>query len=140
MRDLNQVVLIGRTGKDPDIKTLSGDKKVANFNIANSERYKDKDGNRQEKTSWINLVCWQKGLVGVIEQYVKKGMRLSIVGKISNRSWEDSEGNTKYITEVVVNELTILDSNKNASTDANSTGEATHAPATSLGDDDDLPF
>ncbi len=111
---VNKVILIGNVGKDPEIRTFGNGGKVANFSIATSENWKDKQGQRQEKTEWHNIAVFNDGLVGVIERYVKKGSKLYIEGKLQTRKWQDRDGNDKYTTEVVLQgyggTLTMLDS------------------------------
>lgn len=111
---VNKVILIGNVGKDPEIRTFGNGGKVANFSIATSENWKDKQGQRQEKTEWHNIAVFNDGLVGVIERYVKKGSKLYIEGKLQTRKWTDRDGNDKYTTEVVLQgyggTLTMLDS------------------------------
>lgn len=112
---VNKVILIGNVGKDPEIRTFGNGGKVANFSIATSESWKDKNsGERKEKTDWHNIAVFNDGLVGVIERYVKKGSKLYIEGKLQTRKWQDRDGNDKYTTEVVLQgyggTLTMLDS------------------------------
>lgn len=104
---VNKAILVGNVGNDPEIRHLEGGTAVANFSIATSESYKDKNGERITKTEWHNIVAW-KGLAEIVEKYVKKGQQLYIEGKICSRSWEDKEGNKKYTTEIVVNVLQML--------------------------------
>ena len=98
----NSVRLIGHLGEDPKVKKFEGGKTVANFNIATNEIYHDANGNRQSETTWHKLVAWGKQ-AEVIEKYAGKGTELAIEGKLTNRSWEDKNGEKQYITEVVVN-------------------------------------
>ncbi|MGB0770385.1 MAG: single-stranded DNA-binding protein [Flavobacteriaceae bacterium] len=103
----NKVQLIGNLGNDPEIITLESGKKLAKFSLATNENYKDKDGQKQTKTDWHNVVAWNK-TVDIIEQYVSKGKEIAIEGKLSTRSYEDKEGQKRYTTEVIVNELLLL--------------------------------
>jgi len=103
----NKVQLIGNLGNDPEIITLESGKKLAKFSLATNENYKDKDGQKQTKTDWHNVVAWNK-TVDIIEQYVSKGKEIAIEGKLSNRSYEDKEGQKRYTTEVIINELLLL--------------------------------
>jgi single-strand DNA-binding protein len=112
---VNKVILIGNLGKDPEIRTFGNGGKVANFSIATSESWRDKQsGEKREKTEWHNIAVFGEGLVGVIERYVKKGSKLYIEGKLQTRKWQDRDGNDKYTTEVVLQgpgtTLTMLDS------------------------------
>lgn len=110
---LNKVMLIGNLGADPEIRSFQNGGKVANLRIATSERYKDRDGNQQEKTEWHSVAVFSEGLVNVIERYVKKGSKLYIEGQLQTRKWQDQSGNDRYSTEVVLRgfngTLTMLD-------------------------------
>ena len=103
----NKVQLIGNLGNDPEIITLDGGKKLAKFSLATNEYYKDADGQKQTKTDWHNLVAWNK-TAEIIENYVTKGKEIAIEGKLTNRSWDDKEGNKRYTTEVVVSEVLMF--------------------------------
>lgn len=103
---LNKVEIIGNLGKDPEVKTFEGGNQVATFSVATSEKWKNKDGELEQETTWHNVVFWGK-LAGVIEKYVHKGDRLYISGKIKTRSWE-KDGETKYITEIIGREMIML--------------------------------
>lgn len=108
---INKVILIGNLGKDPEIRHLESGVSVANFSIATSEVYKDrKTGERVSQTEWHNIVLW-RGLAEVSEKYLKKGDKVYIEGKLKTRSWQDQEGNNRYITEVVGDNLTMLGKN-----------------------------
>jgi single-strand DNA-binding protein len=110
---LNKVMLIGNLGADPEIRSFQNGGKVANLRLATSERYKDRDGNQQEKTEWHSVAVFSEGLVNVIERYVKKGSKLYIEGQLQTRKWQDQQGNDRYSTEVVLRgfngTLTMLD-------------------------------
>jgi single-strand DNA-binding protein len=103
---INKVILIGRLGKDPEVRQITSGDKVANFSIATTENYKDKEGNKVENTEWVNIVLW-KGLAGVAESYLKKGSLVYIEGKLTTRSWE-KDGTKHYTTEVVGNNMQML--------------------------------
>ena len=103
----NKVQLIGNLGNDPEIITLESGKKLAKFSLATNENYKDKDGQKQTKTDWHNVVAWNK-TVDIIEKYVSKGKEIAIEGKLSTRRYEDKEGQKRYTTEVIINELLLL--------------------------------
>ena len=103
----NKVQLIGNLGNDPEIITLESGKKLAKFSLATNEYYKDADGQKQTKTEWHNLIAWNK-TAEIIEKYVTKGKEIAIEGKLTNRSYETKEGDKRYITEIVVNELLML--------------------------------
>ena len=103
----NKVQLIGNLGNDPEIITLESGKKLAKFSLATNEYYKDADGQKQTKTDWHNLVAWNK-TAEIIENYVTKGKEIAVEGKLTSRSYETKEGEKRYITEVVVNEVLML--------------------------------
>jgi len=105
---VNKVILIGNLGKDPEVRHLENGAVVANFSIATSESYTDRNtGQKIENTDWHNIVVW-RGLAEVVEKYVKKGHKVYIEGKLRTRSWQDKDGNTRYTTEVVADEMTML--------------------------------
>lgn len=103
----NKVQLIGRLGQDPEIVTFNDGNKMAKFSLATDDSYKDKNGNKIERAYWHNIVV-KNGLVKVVEEYVTKGQEIAIEGKLTNRVWEDKDGNKRYVTEVVCNELLML--------------------------------
>lgn len=105
---VNKVILIGNLGKDPEVRHLENGATVANFSIATSEVYTDKNtGQKVENTDWHDVVVW-RGLAEVVEKYVRKGYKVYVEGKLKKRSWQDKEGNTRYTTEIVADELSIL--------------------------------
>lgn len=107
MRSLrNSVQLIGRLGKDPEVKTFSGKKKAA-FTMATTDYYKNTKGEKVEDTQWHNLVIWGK-LAEIAEQYLKKGIEVAIEGKLVHRAYETDKGEKKFITEINVNDLVLL--------------------------------
>jgi single-strand DNA-binding protein len=112
MIGVNKVILIGNLGKDPEIITFDTVKKAV-FPLATTEFYKNKDGQKIEQTDWHNVVCW-RGLAEIAEKILKKGTQLYVEGKLRTRSWEDKDGNKRYITEVLAENFTVL-ANKNYS-------------------------
>ena len=118
---VNKVILLGRLGKDPEIRSMQSGKKVANFGIATSKRWKDRETQEQkESTTWHNIVVFNEGLVGIIEQYVKKGSQIYIEGELQTRKWQDKDGNDRLTTEVVLqpynSNLTLLGGRNNSQT------------------------
>jgi single-strand DNA-binding protein len=103
----NKVQLIGRLGQDPEIISFADGNKMAKFSLATDESYKDKSGNKVERTEWHNIVV-KGGLVKVVETYVTKGKEIAIEGRLSSRSYDDKDGNKRYITEITCNELLML--------------------------------
>lgn len=103
----NKVQLIGNLGNNPEIKTLDGGKKMAKFSIATNESYRSAKGEKINETQWHNLVAWGK-VAEIVEKYLIKGSEIAIEGKLTNRSYNDKDGNKKYFTEIQVNELLML--------------------------------
>ena len=106
---LNKVMLIGRLGRDPEIRYTQSGNAVASFSIATSEYWRDKQGQRQEKTEWHDIVAWDR-LADQAQSYLKKGSMVYIEGKLQTRSWDDQQGQKKYRTEIVANQVRFLDS------------------------------
>ncbi len=104
---VNKVILVGNVGKDPEIRYLEGGTAVCSFSMATSETYRNRDGERVTNTEWHNVVLW-RGLAEVAERYVKKGSQLFIEGKIRTRSWDDKDGNKRYTTEIIADNMVML--------------------------------
>ena len=148
---INKVILIGNLGKDPEVRYLEGGVAVAKFPIATSETYKDRTtGERKTQTEWHNIVLW-RGLAEVSEKYLKKGNQVYIEGKLRTRSWEDNNNQTRYTTEVVADNMTMLggrasegeESRDPANTRqpaAKPAAEDVFSPSTAEDAADDLPF
>ena len=116
---VNKVILLGRLGKDPEIRSMQSGKRVANFGLATSKRWKDRETQEQkESTTWHNVVVFNEGLVGIIEQYVKKGSQIYIEGELQTRKWQDKDGNDRVTTEVILqpynSNLTLLGGKNNS--------------------------
>jgi len=107
MAGVNKVILIGHLGADPEVRSLESGVKVATFNLATSETYKDKSGERKTNTEWHRIVVW-RGLAEVAGNYLKKGSQVYIEGRLRTRSYEDQDGKTRYVTEIEARELTML--------------------------------
>ena len=142
---LNKVLLIGRLGADPEIKQMVNGKNVARLSIATSQSWKDKStGERKEKTEWHRVVIFNEGLIGVVQQYLKKGANVYIEGQLSTRKWKDeSTGQDKYSTEIVLqgynSSLTMLDSrNKNDNSNLVTENKSTLPDDSSKQKNDDL--
>ena len=104
----NSVRLIGHLGDSPKMRKLDSEKSVANFSIATNENYRDHDGNKKSETTWHKLVAWGKQ-AEVAEKYLKKGTEVAIEGKLTSRSYEDKNGETHFVSEIMVNEILVLD-------------------------------
>ena len=115
---VNKVILIGNLGKDPEVRRFDNGAVVASFSIATSESYVDKQsGEKKEITDWHDIVLW-RGLAEVAEKYLHKGTKIYVEGKLKKKSWQDKEGNTRYNTEVVGDEMTILSRQENKENNA----------------------
>lgn len=107
-KSVNKVILIGNLGKDPEVKYTPSGTAVAKFSLATNERYKDKSGEWQDRTEWHNIVAWQR-LAEIVGEYVKKGNKLYIEGRLQTSSWDDKEsGQKKYKTEIIAHDLVLL--------------------------------
>ena len=154
---VNKVILVGNLGKDPEVTSLESGVKVASFSIATSESYKDKNsGEKITKTEWHNITLW-RGLAEVAEKYLNKGSQVYIEGKLQTRSYEDKEGVTRYRTDIVGSNMTMLGSNKGSGSDGSAPADSAEskvedyakkesapntssAPVLNADEDDDLPF
>lgn len=152
MAGVNKVILVGNLGKDPEVRHLDNGRAVANFSVATSETYKNRQGERVTTTEWHNVVLWTP-LAEVAEKYLKKGSQVYIEGKITTRSWDDQEGNKRYTTEVVGREMKMLGARENntavggtgqgagsTNTAPSETTAQSPAPPIPEDDTDDLPF
>jgi len=133
MAGVNKVILVGNLGQDPEVRYLDSGVAVANFSLATTENYKNKQGERVSQTEWHNIVLW-RGLAEVAEKYLKKGSSIYVEGKIRNRKWEDKEGNTRYNTEILADNMTMLGGRPIQEKDTSS------EPVQSSEKEDDLPF
>ena len=113
MAGVNKVILVGNLGKDPEVRYLDSGVAVANFSLATTENYKNKQGEKVSQTEWHNIVLW-RGLAEVAEKWLKKGSSVYIEGKIRTNKWEDKEGNTRYNTEILADNMTMLGNRINA--------------------------
>jgi len=142
---VNKVILIGNLGSDPELKYTPSGAAVTNFNVATNEIWNDKDGNKQERTEWHRVVLWRK-LAEIAGEYLKKGSKVYLEGKLQTRSWEDKDGVKRYTTEVVADNMTMLDakgeggSSSGASSAPPPSEAPPAAPAADSGAEDDLPF
>ena len=140
MAGVNKVILIGNLGKDPEVRYLDSGVAVANFSLATTENYKNKEGERVSQTEWHNIVLW-RGLAEVAEKWLKKGSSVYIEGKIRNRKWEDKEGNTRYTIEILGDNMTMLGKKDDNSSDApESTVTTAEESVPKAEKGDDLPF
>ena len=138
MSGINKVILIGNLGKNPEVRHLENGRARATFSLATNETYKNKEGEKVTNTEWHNVVLWTP-FAEIAEKYLTKGRQVYIEGKLSTRSYEDKEGNMKYITEVVGQNLTLLGS-KNSSSEPMAAGSLPQSNEASNPETDDLPF
>lgn len=148
---INKVILVGNVGQDPEIRSTSDGREIANFSLATSESWKDKSsGEKKEKTEWHRIVVFSPGLAGIVKNYVKKGTKVYVEGSLQTRKWTDNQGIEKYTTEVVLQNfnstMQILDSRGGGnSSDSypreNSSGGKSQSSNVSVEEhDDEIPF
>lgn len=134
MSGVNKVIIVGRLGNDPELKQINADNSVCNFSIATSESWKDKSGEKKEKTEWHKIVVWGK-LAEISSKYLSKGRQVYIEGKLQTRSWETDDGVKRYTTEIVATNVQFL---------AGATNEVSaqpeNPPAPNFDSTDELPF
>ncbi len=148
---INKVVLVGRLGKDPDVKKMTNGDTVANVTMATTESWKDKSGSKQEKTEWHNLVFYRR-LAEIAGEYLKKGSQIYVEGKLQTRKWQTKEGQDRYSTEIIVSEMQMLGSKmtehsdqsvdrpRHDAVDSIPFGNNIISTGTLTGKDDDYPF
>lgn len=136
MASVNRAILIGNLGKDPDVKYLPDGTATANFSIATSEQWKDKNGEKQERTEWHRIVCWRR-LAEICGEYLHKGSQVFIEGKLQTRHWEDQSGVTRYATEVVAYAMQMLGGPRGSREDNDANSPSSSAK---IIEEDDIPF
>ncbi len=149
---INKVILVGNVGQDPEVRTLSDGREIANFSLATSESWKDKStGEKKEKTEWHRLVIFSQGLVNIVKNYVKKGTKLYVEGSVQTRKWTDAQGVEKFTTEIVLqnfnSSLQILDSRERSSGQSSSSSDYSNNKSRNNNsdisveeNDDEIPF
>lgn len=143
---LNKVMLIGNLGADPEIRSFQNGGKVCNLRLATTENWKDKDGQRQERTEWHTVAIFSDGLISVCENYLRKGSKVFVEGQIQTRKWQDQSGNDRYSTECVLQgfdgKLVMLDGARDSKRSDNPGGGGGHGYQDNPPDDlgDDIPF
>lgn len=148
MSGVNKVILVGNLGADPEIRHLQNGVSVANFRIATSESFKDRQtGERREQTEWHSIVAW-RGLADITERYLRKGSKVYVEGKLRTRQWQDKDGNQRYTTEIQADEMTLLDRPSGGGGDIPATTPRANEPSVASTTnmpagqqpEDDLPF
>lgn len=142
--NLNKVFILGNLTRDPDVRTTPTGQNVASFSVATSRRWTDKEGAAKEQTEYHNIVAWRK-LAEIVGQYVKKGSKVFVEGHLQTRSWEDQQGTKKYRTEIIADNLIMLDrkgdsASSNPFTETPAAQDAQSAPAEAEINVDDIPF
>ena len=139
---VNKVILVGRLGRDPELRYTQGGQAVANFTVATNEFWRDKDGERQERTEWHRIVAWGKQ-AEFCGNYLSKGRQVYVEGRLQTREWEDKEGEKRRTTEIVANSIQAIGpGGRRGEEGASDGGDAPDAPPTSGpgSGDDDIPF
>ena len=147
MSGVNKVILIGNLGSDPELRDTSGGTQVCNFRLATNEQYKDKDGNKQDRTEWHRIVTFGK-LAAICGQYLRKGKQIYIEGRVQTREWQDKNDQKRWTTEIVANQMVMLGGKQDsagyepaAQNGGTVVNNADNLAADGGGaDDDDLPF
>jgi len=149
---VNKVILVGNLGRDPEVRTMQSGGKVVNLSLATSERWRDRDGNQQERTEWHRVVIFNERLGEVAEKYLRKGSKIYLEGQLQTRKWTDNSGQDRYSTEVVLQrfrgELTMLDSRGEGGASLGEGGGGYGGPPSQKSEsgsfsqelDDDIPF
>ena len=138
-KSVNKVILLGNVGKDPEIRSTGSGTMVANFTLATSDRFQDAQGNWQDRTEWHSLVAFKR-TAEIVRDYVKKGSKLYIEGKIQTRSWDDKEtGAKKYRTEILVNDISLLSGREDGGSYSGSYSHTASAPASNSNMDQRQP-
>ena len=140
MSGINKVILIGRLGSDPEVRYTPSGVAVANFSVATSEEWKDKDsGEKKERTEWHRIVAWRR-LGEICGEYLSKGRQVYVEGRIQTRSWDDKDGNKKYMTEIVASDIQFLGSRDMSGSGRSSGGGGGDFQGGPGPEDDDIPF
>ncbi len=139
---VNKVILVGNLGRDPEMRHTQKGRPVANFTLATNERWRDKDGQQQERTEWHRIVVWDR-LAEICTEYLTKGKQVYIEGRLQTRQWEDREGNKRSTTEIVANQMQMLGRRGEPGPGDPGPGESSpepEAPPPGPAGDDDIPF
>ena len=145
MGSMNAVFLVGNLGRDAELRYTTGGHAVATLNLATTETWKDRDGAKQERTTWHRVVLWGKA-AEALNQYLVKGKQIGVTGSLQTNEWEDKDGNKRYTTEIKARDVTLLgggprrEGGRDHSDDSSSTGGWTEVPVQPATDGDDIPF
>ena len=136
---VNKVILVGNLGRDPEMRHTQTGRAVCNFTLATNERWKDREGQQQERTEWHRLVVWDR-LAEVCVEYLSKGKQIYVEGRLQTREWEDREGNKRYTTEITVTNMQMLGRRSDPAFEPTGDPSPDDAPAPASNGDDDIPF
>lgn len=141
MSGVNKVILVGRLGADPEVKTVSSGQTVCRLSVATSENWTDRDGQRQERTEWHRIVVWGR-MAEVCGQHLSKGRQLYLEGRLQTRSWEDQQGQKKYTTEIVASTVQFLGGNDRSQSQSmgGGMGAQDFGPEPSFDSSEEIPF
>lgn len=142
MSGVNKVIVVGRLGSDPELKTVTGGQNVARLSVATSENWTDREGKKQERTEWHRIVVWGK-LAELCGKYLSKGRQVYVEGRLQTRSWEDQQGQKKYTTEIVANTVQFLGGGAERSSSPsqdNDFGNQQFGPEPAFDQSDEIPF
>lgn len=141
MSGVNKVIIVGRLGSDPEVKTVSSGQTVCRLSVATSENWTDRDGQKQERTEWHRIVIWGR-IAEVCGQHLSKGRQVYLEGRLQTRSWEDQQGQKKYTTEIVANTVQFLGSNDRSQGQSmgSSAGSQDFGPEPSFDSSEEIPF
>ena len=141
MSGVNKVIIVGRLGTDPEVKTVSENNTVARLSVATSESWTDKQGQRQERTEWHRVVVWGK-LADLCGKYLSKGRQVYLEGRLQTRSWEDQQGQKRYTTEVVANTVQFLGGQSDRASDSQDSYDpsSNFGPEPSFDSEEEIPF
>ncbi len=139
MASVNKVILIGNLGADPELRYTPSGAAVANFNMATTERWRDKDGQMQEKTEWHRVILWARQ-AEIAKEYLHKGSSVYIEGRIQTRNYDDKDGIKRYVTEIVGQRMQLLGARGGGTPDSGPSDAPPEPPNNLEGEDDDLPF
>jgi len=141
---VNKVILLGNLGKDPEVKMFEGGGKIVRFSLATAENYTNRNGEKVEHTEWHNVTVGRKGLADICEKYLRKGHKIYAEGRLRTRSWQDADGNTKYSTEIQLENMTMLTTRDEAAKMGGNPIQSDPVPSKDIAVsdemDDDLPF
>lgn len=134
---INKVILVGNLGADPETRHTQDGTATASFTVATTERWKGQDGKVNEQTEWHRIVAWRR-LAEICREYLTKGSKVYVEGKLQTRKWQDKDGNERYTTEIVAREMKMLDGKKHGSDQGGGWRERFHEPSQAMGED--VPF